>query len=331
MTATLQSASARPFFQADRFNRAAVPAWLMSLGLHAALFVTLAVAFKVTPRGTGLESPRAVGVVLRHTSAENPEQAYYEEQGDSSEADNQTAASNSSSPLDDAAASATAAATAPAPSAADVLGPGANALGSSMPGGTGLLAGSSGSRGPLGGQARTQVFGIPADGYKFVYVFDRSGSMGGQGARALNRAKAELLASLESLGETHQFQIIFYNERPTIFNLAGQPGRLVFGNHPNKAQAHKFVQGIVADGGTEHEPAILAALKLSPDVIFFLTDADQPELTPTQLRKIADRNRHGTVINTIEFGAGPRLGENFLSRLAAQNGGQYRYVDITKR
>jgi hypothetical protein len=212
-----------------------------------------------------------------------------------------------------------------------VLGPGPNAIGNHLSGASGLLDGGSGSRGPLGGQARTQVFGIPADGYKFVYVFDRSGSMGGQGNRALNRAKAELLASLESLGETHQFQIIFYNERPTLFNITGQPGRLVFGNHPNKAQAHRFVQGIVADGGTEHEPALLAALNLSPDVIFFLTDADHPELTSTQLRKIVDRNRRGTVINTIEFGAGPPLGENFLSRLAVQNGGQYRYVDISKR
>jgi hypothetical protein len=138
------------------------------------------------------------------------------------------------------------------------------------------------------------------------------------------------LASLETIGETHQFQIIFYNERPTMFALAGVPGRLVFGNAPNKAQAHKFVQGIVADGGTEREPALGAALNLAPDVIFFLGDSDGPELTPTQLRRIAERNRRGTIINVIEFGSGPLLGENFLSRLAQQNGGSYRYVDISK-
>ena len=33
-----------------------------------------------------------------------------------------------------------------------------------------------------GGKARTSLFGIVGEGYKFVYVFDRSGSMGGIGA-----------------------------------------------------------------------------------------------------------------------------------------------------
>ncbi len=84
--------------------------------------------------------------------------------------------------------------------------------------------------GPLGGRARTSLYGIEADGYKFIYVFDRSGSMGGSGRNTpLSSAKANLLASLESLGDTHQFQIIFYNEKPTMFALAGHPDRLVFG------------------------------------------------------------------------------------------------------
>jgi hypothetical protein len=181
-----------------------------------------------------------------------------------------------------------------------------------------------------GGRARTQVFGLPAEGFKFVYVFDRSASMGGSGSTPLKRAKAELMASLESLGETHQFQIIFYNDQPTMFSLAGQPGKLVFGNAPNKLQAQRFIDGIIADRGTEHEPALINALMLAPDVIFFLTDADQPELTTAQLANIAKRNRKGTVINTIEFGSGPPLGENFLMKLARQNGGAYTYVDISK-
>ena len=87
--------------------------------------------------------------------------------------------------------------------------------------------------GPLGGRARTSLYGIEADGYKFIYVFDRSGSMGGSGKNTpLSSAKANLLASLESLGETHQFQIIFYNEKPTMFALAGHPDKLVSATRP---------------------------------------------------------------------------------------------------
>jgi len=32
-----------------------------------------------------------------------------------------------------------------------------------------------------GGKAHTSLFGVVGEGYKFVYVFDRSGSMGGRG------------------------------------------------------------------------------------------------------------------------------------------------------
>ena len=39
----------------------------------------------------------------------------------------------------------------------------------------------------------------------------------------------------------------------------------------------------------------------------------------------------GASINTIEFGAGlSQGGDNFLKKLARQNGGHHVYVDITK-
>jgi hypothetical protein len=156
--------------------------------------------------------------------------------------------------------------------------------------------------------------------------------MGGSGKNTpLTSAKANLLASLESLGDTHQFQIIFYNEKPTMFALAGHPDRLVFGNSANKTTAAQFVRGIVADGGTRHEEALWMALKLQPDVIFFLTDADQPELSPAQLEKIHKANNGRCSINTIEFGLGPPIhNDNFLVRLARENNGKYTYVDVSK-
>jgi len=79
-----------------------------------------------------------------------------------------------------------------------------------------------------GGKARTSLFGVVGEGYKFVYVFDRSGSMGGQGENSLQAVKKELLASLKNLDTVHQFQIVFYNQRPALFNPTGTPGRLAF-------------------------------------------------------------------------------------------------------
>jgi len=48
---------------------------------------------------------------------------------------------------------------------------------------------------PAPGPTPVRFFGAEGKGYKFVYVLDRSGSMGGSGAKALRAAKAELLAS----------------------------------------------------------------------------------------------------------------------------------------
>jgi hypothetical protein len=181
-----------------------------------------------------------------------------------------------------------------------------------------------------GGKARVGLFGLVSEGYKFVYVFDRSGSMGGDGRNSLRAVKAELLESLKALDTVHQFQIIFYNEHAKLFNPSGMPGHLAFATDQNKQQAVRFVESIQAEGGTDHEEALRLAVRMHPDVIFFLTDADDPKLTPAQLEKIR-RQAAGTIINTIEFGPGPKPAEaSFLEELAHQNGGNYLYIDISK-
>src|SRR5436309_1528032 len=50
-------------------------------------------------------------------------------------------------------------------------------------------------------QPHASLLGIEAQGSKFVYVFDHSGSMGVPGNRPLDRAKKELLASLDGLSD----------------------------------------------------------------------------------------------------------------------------------
>ena len=174
------------------------------------------------------------------------------------------------------------------------------------------------------GNAReTQVFGVSGRGTSFVYVFDRSLSM--QGA-ALVSAKRELLASIGQLQSVHQFQIVFYNENPKLM----QPPQLTFAGKEGLRQAESFLTGITASGGTDHMQALRLALKMSPDVIFFLTDADEPQLSQNDLKEI-QRRSNGAVINAIELKSGPERGiEHALQKLAEQNRGQYKYVDVTK-
>ena len=182
-----------------------------------------------------------------------------------------------------------------------------------------------------GEKAKVSLFGIEAEGYKFVYVFDRSGSMDAPGHHALPAVKAELIRSLQTLDSVHQFQIIFYNERPRLFSPTGQPGRLVFGTDQNKRLAENFINSVEADGGTDHEEALMLAIKARPDVIFLLTDGDDPPLGKRELERI-DRFGAGIIINTIQFGAGPQAdAEHFSVKLARQSGGKSAYVDIAKR
>jgi hypothetical protein len=184
-----------------------------------------------------------------------------------------------------------------------------------------------------GSAAQTSVFGSHGTGTKFVYVFDRSNSMNDFEGRPLVGAKRELTASLANLERIHQFQIVFYNERPTVFNPHfPQSPRMEFGDATTKRRAAEFIRRIDAGGGTRHMDALKLALGMRPDVIFFVTDAGEPRLTAKELAEIQRRNeRVGAKINAIEFGVGPDPGgTNFLVELAAQNHGEHVYVDVTR-
>lgn len=156
--------------------------------------------------------------------------------------------------------------------------------------------------------------------------------MEGYGGRPMLEAKRELIASLQSLQRTSRFQIVFYNERPTVFNSnPATPAELMFGTDLNKEQAQSFVQSIRGRGGTRHLDALQVALRMGPDVIFFLTDADQPELTEAELNELDRWNRSAATIHTIEFGVGPQKpGTNFLEKIAKRNLGQYVYRDVAR-
>ncbi len=127
-----------------------------------------------------------------------------------------------------------------------------------------------------------------------------------------------------------RFQLIFYNQTPLIFNPTGRVRKLAFATDANKERAERFINSITADGGTHHEDALKMAIRLRPDVIFFLSDAGDPQLTPQQLGRI-HQWAAGIKINVIEFGQGPKPpGDNFLTTLARENDGQYTYIDIAQ-
>jgi hypothetical protein len=298
-----------------------LPAWSISLVLHVLFLLALATWSRVDPRGGPLSEPdREVGVALvRHEGADAEYVASEEAQ---------QASTSASTPLDQALPSAAEVAVdlaglMPAADEGLNVGPGPG-----LPE-TGPSGGIRPGRDGLSDQVRTAIFGASGAGSKFVYVFDRSGSMAGFGGRPLAAAQRELIASLRDLNENTQFQIVFYNEDPHPFRFRSQSPRMVWGTDEAKVAAAQFVRGIAATGGTRHWQALKMSLGLRPDVIFFLTDADEPQMSDEELRQVR-RFNSATTIHAIEFGYGAqRNRKNFLVRLAEQNGGQHRYVDIS--
>lgn len=303
-----------------------VPAWLVSLLLHMLAVVLLGYRHAPPQKGTA-----AVRQTQLLASVEGPlrETQPFDDGDETASAPAVQVAAHGPSSLAEVFDTPPLQPGEALPSTEAAVGPGGAPLGAAT-GAAGMTQGGPGRLGNVGSKARTSVYGIVGEGETFVYVFDRSGSMGGGGDSPLAAAKAQLLASLENLGQTHRFQIIFYNQDPTIMNIPPAGGSLVFATDQNKLLARRFVESIDATGGTEHESALSLALKLRPDVIFFLTDADEPVMTPVQLARIAQRNGGRTSIHTIEFGVGPPARrDNFLRRLAQENAGQYVYVDVT--
>ena len=313
--------------------------WGISLAFHGLLLLVLALVLGYQPVVTGVSTDRTatVGIVLKtehedrtlYESADNASKDQDKPAGDPTAAhtENPNAATNTLSELS-ALVSSNSAADIPTLDSTLVGAPPSSGDGKS--GLENITDGIAGAQGiPSGtfgqfGRGTVSCFNTTGEGSRFSFVFDRSGSMGGPGFSPIMAAKAELMRALQSLQSNQQFQIIFYNERASIFS----PKRLLLATDQNRREAMTFLAAMTADGGTNHKEALHMAIAQHPDVIFFLTDADEPPLSAAELSEIK-RNATGTQINAIQFGDGEDPGRtNFLKRLAEQNGGQYIYVNI---
>jgi hypothetical protein len=144
--------------------------------------------------------------------------------------------------------------------------------------------------------------------------------MGLSGALAV--ARRELLAGLDALPPEAQFGVILYNRQAESIGLLPA-------TEANRAAVARRVEGLRAEGGTDHLAALRRALALDPDVIFFVTDAD--EMTTEQVRNVALLNRGRAVIHAVELNNdGERRDETPLKMLARQSGGTHRVVPVKR-
>jgi hypothetical protein len=189
------------------------------------------------------------------------------------------------------------------------------------------------------GAVRTEVFGLAAEGRRFVYVFDRSESMnsilaftsGGKtvfSMTPLEAAKAELLKSLADLDRRHEFHVLFYNHEVWQFETGASSHRLVPATPEYKRRAAEFVRGVYGHGNTRHVRPLEAALRMRPDVIYLLTDGEEKDdPSAAELARLRRMNRAGTKINVIQFCMTPRT-DGALVRLANDSGGRHVFMNL---
>jgi hypothetical protein len=160
-------------------------------------------------------------------------------------------------------------------------------------------------------------FGTPGKGRRFIFIIDRSGSMG---VNRLQAAKSELLKTLQKLPAGSQFMIYFFDHGAEPMPVSG----LLTANPRTIAWAGQWVRAREAGGGTDPSQALKWALELRPDTVWLLSDGRfaHDEAILKQLAR--DNPRQAARINTLAFH--DRSGEPALRAIAKANGGTYRFV-----
>jgi hypothetical protein len=167
-----------------------------------------------------------------------------------------------------------------------------------------------------------EFFGIGGYGQTFVYVVDASDSMNVMGK--FDRARYELMQSIEQLSSDQRYFVIFYNDGAYPMD-ADEP---VLRTEDNFAATTDWVNQVRANGGTNPLPALLHAISLKPDAIYFLSDG---QFDPMAIQVLRMRNRpskrvgHRQIpIHTIAFVDYLTIG--IMRTIARDSGGEHRFV-----
>lgn len=184
------------------------------------------------------------------------------------------------------------------------------------------------SRIPKGEPASVSLFGSgQMEGRSFVFLIDRSKSMGSSGLGVLGAARKELAKAIADLKPYHSFQIVGYHDR--IVTLSTR--QMLDATDANKKMVPGFIERLAAFGSTDHLRGLSAALAFEPDVLVLMTDGGYPELNDGQIKMLSRLSRRNTTIHCIQFGSGPlQIRTNFMTKLAKSNQGNFRYVDTNQ-
>ena len=165
---------------------------------------------------------------------------------------------------------------------------------------------------------RGGFFGVQDDAGSYVYVVDVSTSMKERGR--YDKARKEVLNSVKALTARQKFCVIFYSSY--AFHMLGKRNpTMVEPTTANLRKLEQWMKDFPVGGATQPLDALLKAIQLNPEVIFFLTDG---EFQGTVASSVKTANRKPIRINTIGFQT--TKGEYLMKKIASESGGVYKYV-----
>ncbi len=154
-----------------------------------------------------------------------------------------------------------------------------------------------------------------------IYIIDTSGSMGGV---AIRQAKKALISALGLLNPSDSFNIIAFDDGiDNLFQLSK------LANSNNLERANKWINQLVASGGTNMYPAIEFALKKQHPIektkykqVVFITDGSVGN--EDELLNLIDKKLENTRLHTVGIGSAPN--GYFMEQAAKVGRGTYRYI-----
>lgn len=164
-------------------------------------------------------------------------------------------------------------------------------------------------------------FGLDLSGERIVFVVDASRSMNypypGEAKNRLGRVKIELYNTLRKMTPQQSFYVIYFNTEPIPM-----PSPQMVKADPNLVKPFlSWIFSARGIGQTNPESALLMALRLQPDKVYFLTDGD---FSYRSVRSVREANRNRIPIHTIGFGG--QEGERNLLEIANDSRGTYQYI-----
>lgn len=210
--------------------------------------------------------------------------------------------------------------------ASDLLGsgdsPGTAFSASDISGSLGDGAVGAGAGGGGGGGGGASFFGVEAQGNRFAYIVDVSGSMSVGGK--LEALQRELTQSVNQLLETSSITIVPFSSQFEVLGSTSGKATWIDANDRNKKSVVRNITTLRANGGTNPGPAfvLVFSMKPRPDAIYFMTDGEFPEQIASEI--MALNAEYKVPIHCICFVSDGAA--DMMKVIAQKSGGTYTFV-----